>query len=408
MSFFGAPPPPKSSRPRQSTSSHETDQPPPPPANERWAQKATFPRSLLEELYDFLWAADWLPSDGRGAPFACPLVGARHALGCDWSTVPVVIVTRGADERVPEVPGRWGSRAGGCRSVAAFEAESRRSGGGELEMASWDAVVALLATLLLTPDPGLGGAIAEDSDWVKLPSKCEVCKYVALELKSSFDETGKTKEVIDTKYGFLDGKGSKIKYTKSDIRLIEVVENICKRLLEYNLHKERPGSNRFAKGMSETFETLHNLVHKGVKVVMDIPYELWNETSAEVSDLKKQCEIMVEEYEDVIEDWYRNHQEEDISQFLCANHVLKGKDTSCLAEQWDGKKGDLASSGQKKGKKKEGKGKKTAKTKKSHKAKAEQERETTEASTEEAPAGAEEEEEAVQKPQPLLHSTDEL
>lgn len=32
-----------------------------------------------------------------------------------------------------------------------------------------------------------------------------------------------------------------------DIRLIEVTENICKRLLDYNLHKERSGSNRFAK-----------------------------------------------------------------------------------------------------------------------------------------------------------------
>lgn len=47
-------------------------------------------------------------------------------------------------------------------------------------------------------------------------------------------------------------------------------------------------SHRVFQGMSETFETLHNLVHKGVKVVMDIPYELWNETSAEVADLKKQ------------------------------------------------------------------------------------------------------------------------
>lgn len=47
-------------------------------------------------------------------------------------------------------------------------------------------------------------------------------------------------------------------------------------------------SSRLFQGMSETFETLHNLVHKGVKVVMDIPYELWNETSAEVADLKKQ------------------------------------------------------------------------------------------------------------------------
>ncbi|NXF38286.1 CNPY3 protein, partial [Nyctibius bracteatus] len=185
-----------------------------------------------------------------------------------------------------------------------------------------------------------------------------VCKYVAVELKSAFEETGKTKEVIDTKYGFLDGKGSAVKYTQSDIRLIEVTENICKRLLDYNLHKERSGSNRFAKGMSETFETLHNLVHKGVKVVMDIPYELWNETSAEVADLKKQCDVLVEEYEDVIEDWYRHHQTEDLSQFLCANHVLKGKDTSCLAEKWTGKKGDLASVGEKQSKKKSRKKKK--------------------------------------------------
>uniref|UniRef100_A0A803XZ46 Protein canopy homolog 3 n=1 Tax=Meleagris gallopavo TaxID=9103 RepID=A0A803XZ46_MELGA len=185
-----------------------------------------------------------------------------------------------------------------------------------------------------------------------------VCKYVALELKSAFEETGKTKEVIDTKYGFLDGKGAAVKYTQSDIRLIEVTENICKRLLDYNLHKERSGSNRFAKGMSETFETLHNLVHKGVKVVMDIPYELWNETSAEVADLKKQCDVLVEEYEDVIEDWYRHHQTEDLSQFLCADRVLKGKDASCLTEKWTGKKGDLASAGEKPSKKKSGKKKK--------------------------------------------------
>nr|XP_034967008.1 protein canopy homolog 3 [Zootoca vivipara] len=277
-------------------------------------------------------------------------------------------------------------------------------------MASWGPAVAVWLALLVGPAPGHGGAVAEDSEWVKLPSKCEVCKYVALELKSSFDETGKTKEVIDTKYGFLDGKGSKIKYTKSDIRLIEVTENICKRLLEYNLHKERTGSNRFAKGMSETFATLHNLVHKGVKVVMDIPYELWNETSAEVADLKKQCEVMVEEFEDVIEDWYRNHQEEDISQFLCANHVLKGKDTSCLTEKWAGKKGDLASSRPKKSKKKEGKGKKASKSKKSGKDKAGQEGEGEKLSAQEVPDQSEEQDEAKDagKEAPLSHRPDEL
>lgn len=222
----------------------------------------------------------------------------------------------------------------------------------------------LFLVLLLLP-PVAQMADTSDGDWVHLPSKCEVCKYVAVELKSSFDETSRTHEVIETRYGFLeeDKKKKKIKYTHSDIRLIEVTEGLCQRLLGYNLHKERSGSNRFAKGMSETFQTLHHLVDKGVKVVMDIPYDLWNETSAEVADMKKQCDVMVEEYEDVIEDWYRNHQEEDLTSFLCDRHVLKGQDKSCLGEKWLSKKGDPGpSSGKKKGKsqaeKKSKKGKK--------------------------------------------------
>ncbi|NP_001305777.1 protein canopy homolog 3 isoform 6 precursor [Homo sapiens] len=107
----------------------------------------------------------------------------------------------------------------------------------------------LLLLLLLLPAPELGPsqAGAEENDWVRLPSKCEVCKYVAVELKSAFEETGKTKEVIGTGYGILDQKASGVKYTKSDLRLIEVTETICKRLLDYSLHKERTGSNRFAK-----------------------------------------------------------------------------------------------------------------------------------------------------------------
>ncbi|KAM4611907.1 protein canopy homolog 3 isoform 1-T1 [Polymixia lowei] len=202
---------------------------------------------------------------------------------------------------------------------------------------------------------------AGDEDWVHLPNKCEVCKFVSIEMKSAFDETGKTKEVIERNYRFLDDKGAPpIKYVKSDIRFIEVVENVCKRLMEYNLHKERQGSNRFAKGMSETFSTLHGLVNKGVKVVMDIPFELWNETSAEVADLKKQCDVMVEEYEDVIEDWYKGDQKEDLTTYLCEKHVLKGQDKACLKEEWTAqKKGDPAAIAEDKKKKKKKGGKKS-------------------------------------------------
>lgn len=36
-----------------------------------------------------------------------------------------------------------------------------------------------------------------------------------------------------------------------------------------------------------------------------------------------QCETMLEEYEEVVEDWYFNHQEERLEKFLCEAHVLK-------------------------------------------------------------------------------------
>lgn len=211
----------------------------------------------------------------------------------------------------------------------------------------------------------VGAAKDGDDDWVHLPNKCEVCKFVSIEMKSAFEETGKTKEVIDTKYRFMDSKGAApIKYVKSDLRFIEVVENVCQRLLEYNLHKERSGSNRFAKGMSETFSTLHGLVNKGVNVVMDIPYELWNETSAEVADLKKQCDVMIEQYEDVIEDWYKGSQEEDLTTYLCEKHVLKGQDRACLNENWTlKKKGDQAAIAEDRKKKKKKKGGKKGKGK---------------------------------------------
>ncbi|XP_076581650.1 protein canopy homolog 3 [Chaetodon auriga] len=205
-----------------------------------------------------------------------------------------------------------------------------------------------------------------DDEWVKLPNKCEVCKFVSIEMKSAFEETGRTKEVLNMNYNFIDDKGTPpAKSYKSDLRFIEVVENVCQRLLEYNLHKERTGSNRFAKGMSETFSTLHGLVNKGVNVVMDIPFELWNETSAEVADLKKQCDVLVEQYEDVIEHWYRGSQEEDLTTYLCEKHVLKGQDTACLDEVWPNmmKKGDQAAIAEDKKKKKKKKGGKKGKGK---------------------------------------------
>lgn len=100
----------------------------------------------------------------------------------------------------------------------------------------------------------------------------------------------------------------KLEYKKSMLRLIESTDGVCDKILEYNIHKERKDSTRFAKGMSETFSTLHGLVDKGVKVELGIPYELWDKPSAEVTQLKTQCETLLERHEEDIEEWYFNKQ----------------------------------------------------------------------------------------------------
>lgn len=108
-------------------------------------------------------------------------------------------------------------------------------------------------------------------------------------MQERLEETGRTSEVIETGYSVDDVKPKKKKeYKKSELRLVESLEGVCDRILNYNIHKERTDSTRFAKGMSQTFQTLHGLVDKGVKVELGIPYELWDKPSAEITNMKVQ------------------------------------------------------------------------------------------------------------------------
>ncbi|KAL6118541.1 cnpy4 [Pungitius sinensis] len=171
----------------------------------------------------------------------------------------------------------------------------------------------------------------------RLPNKCEVCKFLTVELQDALEKTSRSKEVLEVGEVLDTGKRRrKIKYNTSETRLTEALDDICERVLQYNVHAERPGSLRYAKGTSQTMETLKNLVHKGVKVDLGLPYELWDEPSVEVSDMKKQCETMLEQHEEVVEDWYFHHQDQRLEDFLCRNHVLKASEQECMKETWKG------------------------------------------------------------------------
>lgn len=178
----------------------------------------------------------------------------------------------------------------------------------------------------------------EDDDTERLPSKCEVCKLLSLELQEKLSRTGRSREVLELGQVLDTGKRKRhIPYSVSETRLEEALENLCDRILDYSVHAESKGSLRYAKGQSQTMATLKGLVQKGVKVDLGIPLELWDEPSVEVTFLKKQCETMLEEFEDVVGDWYFHHQEQPLQHFLCEGHVLPPAETACLQETWTGK-----------------------------------------------------------------------
>lgn len=188
----------------------------------------------------------------------------------------------------------------------------------------------LLFTCSVLSDP-------EEEQGVIYANKCEVCKVLATELEARLDETGKTHDVLEIGYSVDDVAPKKKKeYKKSELRLLESMENVCERILEYNIHKERTDSTRFAKGMSQTFKTLHGLVDKGVKVELGIPYELWDKPSVEITTLKTQCENLLENHEADIENWYHNHQGKvSLIRYLCSERALKDQNDSCLYEKGD-------------------------------------------------------------------------
>lgn len=195
-----------------------------------------------------------------------------------------------------------------------------------------------LAAIIFALSATLGSITADESVeetlyGVKYASRCEACKYLAVELEARLGETGKTHDVIETGYT-LDGGRKRKKYAVSELRLVESLDGVCDRLLEYNIHKERKDSTRFAKGTSTTFRTLHGLVAKGVKVDLGIPYELWDSPSAEVTQLKSQCEALLEQYEVDIERWYFGSQEEPLATYLCRQRVLRKGDADCLDDSF--------------------------------------------------------------------------
>ncbi len=175
-----------------------------------------------------------------------------------------------------------------------------------------------------------GDDFDEEQYGVRYATDCEVCKVVTLELTRILEKSAGRHEVIETGYS-VEKEKKRTKYAVSELRLVEALDSLCEGLLRYNVHKERSDWTRFAPGTSETFRALEGLVAKGVKVDIGIPQELWHKPPAEVTQLRTQCDTLLEEHEEDVEEWYFHRQaQQSLEEHLCRQKFLRGKDQACL------------------------------------------------------------------------------
>ncbi|CAJ0583380.1 unnamed protein product, partial [Mesorhabditis spiculigera] len=139
-----------------------------------------------------------------------------------------------------------------------------------------------------------------------LPTRCETCVLLGRE----FDDY-----LMKTK--------------KSETHMVEGMDNICKNLIAYRLHKEHEGLARFQKQDSQTMEGLKKLREQGVQVELGLPPEFWDQPSVEIAELQRICETIIEQYEDVVETWYWKKGWNFMGE-VCQHRVLRGGDLSCL------------------------------------------------------------------------------
>lgn len=137
----------------------------------------------------------------------------------------------------------------------------------------------------------------------KRPTKCHTCRVVVQELVFLMEQT---KYVKQPKTNIKQPKTNinKVAHKHSKSRIINILEFVCNKVYNYG-YVEGP-----------EFPYL-----RGVNLD---PY------NRELDRMFLKCELIVEQYEDDIMNWYMQRQEEDPMTVICAEIVLKPNEKTCL------------------------------------------------------------------------------
>ncbi|EDO37294.1 predicted protein [Nematostella vectensis] len=163
------------------------------------------------------------------------------------------------------------------------------------------------------------------------PTKCQVCRLMVSELLERLKITN-YKETLNKGYGLDLGEDPRLQihYHTSELRLADVLDDLCDRV---KLYRARAGpAFPYIKGAkSHLREAMDDLAARSkVGLKFHVPDDVIEDYTYEVVRMKFQCVHMLELFEEVIEEWYFEHQDQDLMTWLCRERVLKIDEQGCL------------------------------------------------------------------------------
>ncbi|KXJ23322.1 Protein canopy 4 [Exaiptasia diaphana] len=130
------------------------------------------------------------------------------------------------------------------------------------------------------------------------------------------------KEGIHKGYSMDLSEDKKINYQTSEIRFMEVLDNLCDRM---RLYQARAGPEfPYIRGAVGHLREVFNDMSKKSKVKLnfELPDDIIDDYTHEITRVKFECIHLLEKVEEHLEDWYFNHQNEDLMKWLCEGKIL--------------------------------------------------------------------------------------
>ncbi|KAI1728751.1 TLR4 regulator and MIR-interacting MSAP domain-containing protein [Ditylenchus destructor] len=153
-----------------------------------------------------------------------------------------------------------------------------------------------------------------------MPTKCEACQLFATELENSV------------------ARLPKMPLREAEAWLAEELEEICRGMLSYKVHRDIPGVGRFKKETTRLASIFKDMGAQGVEIKMNHPNDpsidfgsMLDQPTLESDQLKLYCEWMLEEFEPDIDHWFlKTRKNKTLQKYLCEEKVGRHFDSSCL------------------------------------------------------------------------------